>query len=87
MRALLAIALAACTVHETRIIVVRDLCESRYERPAVQCASGRLSFDGCRWACRLEPVEQEEAGTSLQLGPDIEALQMTSLCAHDCEGK
>lgn len=88
MRFLLAIALTACVVHETRIVVVRSLCESRFEQPAIRCESGVLSFDGCRWACRLEPTEQEPMRLTLNLGADIEAVQRMELCVTPtCEGK
>lgn len=66
MRWLLAIALATCVrpLGETRIVVVRDLCESRFVQPAIRCESGELGYDGCRWACRLEPSWQGPARMS-----------------------
>lgn len=92
MRWLLAIALAACAPRVTRIVVVRELCESRFEQPATACARDlELAFDGCRWACRLQ---QKPAATpsGLELGPDIQAVQRMDLCVtptcnSDHEGK
>lgn len=87
MRLLLVIALCACVTRETRIVVVRSLCES--ERPAVACAHDlELMFDGCRWTCSLPAVKQDAMSLTL-FGADIEALQMTNLCAtpNYCEGR
>lgn len=60
MRLLLAIALVACAA-PARVVIVYDLCSPKAMRPAVQCSQGQLGYDGCRWRCTLEPVEQEPA--------------------------
>lgn len=90
MRLLLATLLVACATPrtETRIIVVRQLCESKYEQPAVACGAGQeLAHDGCRWGCRLQQ-QTVHFPTALSTY-DISAVQTMNLCASPnyCEGK
>jgi hypothetical protein len=54
MKLLLAIALIACA---PRVVVAPQRCESRIVKPAMLCLAA-LQFDGCRWRCTDEPIEQ-----------------------------
>lgn len=68
MRWLLAIAIASCAPR-TRIVVIPMACESRLAQPAIRCESElQLNYDGCRWACRLEPQEQSPAHLTFDFG-------------------
>jgi hypothetical protein len=67
MRVLLVIALVACQPR-TRVVLMPVACDSRAARPAIACASGRLGYDGCRWACALEPVEMGPMRVQLNVG-------------------